>query len=129
MALFLLAALAMTPAAAPIAADPQRPPRAAPARKPDLAYAVEGIYEGDVISDARGGSQSGVTITVRRVGRNLVEVSSDYDRIPTTRIAITRAMTAIMQAGTNAVFLIDQAKDPAQLSLTIDDASLSVRRR
>lgn len=125
MTLILLAALTMSPSAA----LPERPPRAAPVRKPDLADAVEGIYEGDVISDARGSSQSGVTITVRRVGRNLVEVSSDYPRIPTTQIPLSVAMTAIMQARGNSVFLIDRAKDPKSLMLTIDDASLSVRRR
>ena len=100
-----------------------------PQRKPDLADAVAGVYEGDVISDARGSSQSGVTITVRRTGKNLVEVTSDYPRIPTVSIPLTQAMSAIVAARGTAVFLIDRSKDPRELSLTIDDASLSLRRR
>ena len=111
------------------AAVPKPPPSATDAvRKPDLADFVEGAYEGDVISDARGSSQSGVTVTVRRVGKNVVEVSCDYARIPTVTIPLTQAMTAILAARGDAVFLLDRAKDPKRLDLTIDDASLSVRR-
>jgi hypothetical protein len=114
------------------AAAPKKPAGAAAAstapRKPDLADFVEGTYEGDVISDARGSSQSGVTITVKRVGKNVVEVSCDYARIPTVTIPLTQAMSAILAARGNAVFLMDRAKDPKRLDLTIDDASLSVRR-
>ncbi len=98
-------------------------------RKPDLGDAVEGVYEGDVISDARGSSRSGVTITVKRVGKNLVEVSSDYARVPTVTIPLTQAMDSIIAARGAAVFVIDRAKDPRALLLTIDDASLSVTRR
>jgi hypothetical protein len=94
----------------------------------DLATEVSGTYHGDVISDARGSSRSGVTVTVARVGPNLVEVSSDYRRVPTVRIRIERAMNAIVQADGDHVFLIQRDRDPNQLSLTIDDASLSVRK-
>jgi len=97
-------------------------------RKPDLADFVEGTYRGDVISDARGSSQSGVTVTVRRIGKNLVEVSCDYKRVPTVQIPIEQAMSSIVQARGNAVFVMDRAKDDKALDLTIDDASLSVRR-
>ncbi|MDQ8754876.1 hypothetical protein RCO27_01420 [Sphingosinicella sp. LHD-64] len=95
----------------------------------DIADRVAGTYYGDVISDARGSSRSGVTITVTRVGANLVEVSSDYARIPTVRIPIERAMSAIVQANGDHVFLIDEGGDPDGLTLTIDGASLSVRRQ
>jgi hypothetical protein len=111
------------------AAAPKKPAAAAEAvRKPDLADFVEGTYEGDVISDARGSSQSGVTVTVKRIGKNLVEVSCDYARIPKVTIPLTQAMSAILAARGNAVFLMDRAKDPKRLDLTIDDASLSVSR-
>jgi hypothetical protein len=129
--LTLAAALAFT-LAAPAWAEVQRtstlrPPaaRTAPA---DLASAVAGTYRGDVISDARGSSKSGVRVTVKRVGPNLVEVSADYRRLPTVRIRLTQALNAIVQAGDDHVFLIDRDKDPRELSLTIDDASLSLRR-
>jgi len=48
-----------------------------PPRKPDLGDAAEGTYEGDVISDSKGSSQSGVTLTVTRIGPNLVRVDSN----------------------------------------------------
>ena len=95
----------------------------------DLATEAQGVYVGDVISDARGSSREGVTITVTRVGPNLVQVASDYPRIPTVRIRIEQAMSAIVQAGADHVFLIQRDVDPRRLSLTIDDASLVVTRR
>ncbi len=119
--------LALALALPPGAALAQSTPKAE--RKLDLADSVAGTYEGDVISDARGSSRSGVVITVRRLGRNLVEVSSDYSRIPTVSIPLTQAMGSIVQARGNAVFVVDRAKDPRRLDLTIDDASLAVTRR
>ena len=100
-----------------------------PAQAADLADFAAGTWTGDVISDARGSSRSGVTVTVRKVGPNLVEVSSNYSRIPTVRIELTQAMSAIVAQGTDHVFLIQRDSDPDELSLTIDDASLSVRRQ
>ena len=105
-------------------ADAQRPARVA-----DLAEVVAGVYVGDVISDARGSSRTGVTITVTRIAANVVEVSSDYPRIPRVRIRIEQALNAIVQADADHVFLIQRDTDPALLSLTIDDVSLSVRRQ
>ncbi len=116
-------------AALGIAAVPQTAAAQQQERRADLADAVAGTYYGDVISDARGSSQSGVTVTVTRVGPNLVEVSADYDRIPTVRIPLSQAMSAILQARGDNVFLIDRSRDPGRLSLTIDDASLSVERQ
>lgn len=121
----LAAALASLSISFPASAEAQL--RTAP-RPADLAATVAGTYHGDVISDARGSSRSGVMITVTRIGPNLVEVSSDYARIPTVRIPLTRAMSAILSNSPRYVFLIDTQRDPNQLSLTIDDASLSVTR-
>ncbi len=121
-AMLALAATSFVPA------EGQAQRRAAPARA-DLADAVAGTYYGDVISDARGAGRSSVTITVTKVGPNLVEVSADYPRIPTVRIPLTQAMSAILSNSTQYVFLIQRDRDPDALSLTIDDASLSVRRQ
>ena len=103
-------------------------PKAAPAHKPDLADRVAGTYKGDVISDARGSSKSGVTITVTRVGPNKVEVKSSYARIPTVTIPLEKAMDAILAASGPYVFLIDTVRSPDRLDLTIDDASWSGNR-
>src|SRR5688572_5953812 len=51
--------------------------------RPDLADTAAGTYRGDVISDSRGSSRSGVTITVTKSGPNTVQVVSSYDRLPT----------------------------------------------
>jgi hypothetical protein len=114
---------------APAALAQPKPEPESQARRADLADFAAGTYFGDVISDARGSSRSDVTVTVTRVGPNLVEVSSDYARVPTVRIQLTQAMSAIVAEGADYVFLIQRDQDPNRLSLTIDDASLSVERR
>ncbi|WP_338424171.1 hypothetical protein [Sphingopyxis kveilinensis] len=103
-------------------------PKAAAARKADLADRVAGTYKGDVISDARGASKSGVTITVTRTGPNTVEIKSDYSRLPTVTIALEKAMDAILAASGPSVFLLDTVRSPDRLDLTIEDASWSGTR-
>ena len=95
-------------------------------RKPDLADVAAGTYEGSVVADTRGGSQSDVTITVTRVSKNLVEVSSDYDRVPTVSIGLTRASDAILNSRPPHNFLIQQDRNPKRLDLSIDGATLIV---
>lgn len=65
---------------------------------------------------------------VRKVGRNLVEISCDYDRIPTVRVAIEPASDMIVSATPGITFLIERGRDPNRLDLSIDQASLIVRR-
>lgn len=113
--------LALVPSAAPAA------PAAAQLEQ-DIATRVAGTYSGSVIADTRGGSQSDVSITVRRVAKNLVSVSSDYPRIPTVQIAITRASDAIIAARPGNGFLIELAKDPRRLDLSIDGATWMGRK-
>lgn len=119
----LAAAVPLSPASA--LADPK--PAPAP-RKADLADRVAGTYAGAVISDARGSSREGVTITVTRVGPNRVEIRSSYARIPTVTIALEKAMDAILAASGPHVFLLDTVRSPDRLDLTIDDASWSGTR-
>ena len=95
----------------------------------DLADFAQGTYFGDVISDSRGSSRSGVTVRVTKVGPNLVEVKADYARIPTVRIPLEAAMNAVLAASGDHVFLINRDQDPNRLDLTIDGASLSLARR
>ena len=98
---------------------------AAPARKLDLADTAAGTYQGDVISDARGSSQSDVTITVTRTAPNTVSVASSYGRLPTFTVRLTRAMQTIQQASGDNVFLLDLSRSPRHLDVTVDDASWS----
>lgn len=118
----VLSTIMLAPAA-PIASAAEQP-----ARKPDLADIAAGSYEGAVVADTRGGSQSDVVITVTRVGKNIVEVSSDYDRVPTVRIGLTRASDAILNARPPHNFLIQQDRDPKRFDLSIDGATLIVRK-
>jgi hypothetical protein len=95
----------------------------------DLATTVEGTYYGDVISDARGSSQSDVTLTVKKIAPNTVSVSSSYARMPTFSVKLTRALQTIQQATGDTVFLVDQSKSPWSLDVTVDDASWSGTKR
>lgn len=103
----LFAALALPGAWTAPGAQAQTNP---PPRKPDLGDAAEGTYFGDVISDSKGSSQSGVTLTVTRIGKNLVRVTSDYPRLPVIDVPLTSAMGKILQQRGNSVFLLDKAR-------------------
>jgi hypothetical protein len=121
---FIASLALLLPAGAALAETP----KAAPARKADLADRVAGTYKGAVVSDARGSSRDDVTITVTRTGPNKVEVKSDYPRIPTVTIPLEKAMDAILAASGPSVFLLDTVRSPDRLDLTIDDASWSGTR-
>ena len=121
---FIASLALLLPAGAALAETP----KAAPARKADLADRVAGTYKGAVVSDARGSSRDDVTITVTRTGPNKVEVKSDYARIPTVTIPLEKAMDAILAASGPSVFLLDTVRSPDRLDLTIDDASWSGTR-
>jgi len=101
-----------------------------PKRKPDLGDAAEGSYQGDVISDSKGSSRSGVTLTVTRIGKNLVRVTSDYPRLPVVEVPLTLAMDKILQARGDSVFLLDRSQTPARLDVSFfNEVSWSGLRR
>lgn len=118
-----IAAAALLPSVAHAETKPTTAPR-----KADLADRVAGTYKGDIISDARGSSRSGVTITVTRTGPNKVEIASSHPRIPTVTIPLEKAMDAILAASGPYVFLLDTVRSPDKLDLSIDDASWSGNR-
>jgi hypothetical protein len=106
-----------------------RSPHSTPHRAvPDLADTVKGEYYGDIISDSRGSSQSDVTVTVTKTGRNTVKVASS-ERLPAFTVRLTRAMQTIQQASGDNVFLVDQSKSPWSLDVTVDEASWSGTKR
>jgi hypothetical protein len=96
-----------------------------PVIRPDLADLSQGHYEGDVISDARGSSRSGVDVTITKIGKNTISVKADYRRIPPRTFQLTKVMDTVQNLGGSEVFLLELKKSPRQLSLTIDDASWS----
>ena len=102
--------------------------QATPNPRPDLADLVAGVYDGDVISDARGSSQSNVRLTVVKTGPNTVQVTATYPRLPPFSARLTRAMNTIQNVGGPNVFLLDLARNPHGLDVTVDDASWSGSR-
>lgn len=119
--ILLLAAIPATSIANP-------PEAAAQKRKPDLADVAAGTYEGAVVADARGSSGTQVVVTVKRVAKNVIELSCDYARVPTVRLPLMRAMDAILNNGGHDNFLIERGKDPKRLDLSIDGVTMIVRR-
>jgi hypothetical protein len=117
----LMAWLATT-AVTSAAAQPSAP-------RPDLADIAAGVYDGDVISDARGSSRSNVRLTVVKTGPNTVSVSASYPRLPPFAAKLTRAMNTIQKSGGSGVFLLDMSKHPYGLDVTVDDASWSGSKR
>jgi hypothetical protein len=96
--------------------------------RPDLADVAAGVYDGDVISDARGSSRSNVRITVVKTGPNTVSVTASYPRLPPFSARLMRAMNTIQKSGGPGVFLLDLSKHPYRLDVTVDDASWSGAR-
>ncbi|MFT3965663.1 MAG: hypothetical protein QM690_07265 [Sphingobium sp.] len=91
---------------------------APPARKPDLADMLAGSYAGDVISDSKGSSHDGVTLTLARIGPNEVRITSDYPRLPVIAVKLVRVMNTIQAEGGDSVFLYDQGKAPPRLDVS-----------
>jgi hypothetical protein len=112
---------------APLAQQTAQPSNQRP--RPDLADIAAGVYDGDVISDARGSSRSDVRITVVKTGPNTIYVSADYPRLPPFSARLTRAMNTIQKVGGPGVFLLDLSKHPYGLDVTDDDASWSGTRQ
>ena len=109
----------------PVGARAQSPPAV---RKPDLADAAAGTYSGDVISDSKGSSKSGVTLTVTRVRKDVVRVSSDYARLPTIEVPLTAAMGKILQQHGDSVFLLDPKTGHLDVSF-VNEASWAGARQ
>ena len=120
-AIHAVAATLLVAAASPTAA--QRAGGAVKAARADFADMASGAYSGDVISDARGASRSGVRLSVAKIGPNQVRVTSDYARLPAFTARLVRAMDTLQNAGGTEVFLLDLSKSPRALTVTVDGAS------
>jgi hypothetical protein len=106
-----------------IAADGPAPSVAAGERhragdsKQDLADAVVGTYDGEVIADSKGGSRSNIVVTVTRLGPTTVRVMSSYDRIGSIDVELTQVERQILSASGDTPFVVDLAATPQTLSL------------
>lgn len=84
----------------------------------DLADAVVGKYFGEVTADSGGSSRSNVVVVVSRLARNTVRVSSEYGRVGTIDIELTRTEQQVFNATGETAFIVDLASRPATLSLS-----------
>jgi hypothetical protein len=88
-----------------------------PAGSADLADRVAGVYYGDVVSDAKGGSFSGVTLTITKLDRNKVRVASDYERLRAVDIELNRVGNTIQNSGGDSLLLLEMDKNPPRLTV------------
>jgi hypothetical protein len=99
--LFASAAVALLPAGAQARPKP---------RRPDLADAISGDYDGNVTSDMEGPPKNGVAVTVTRIGPDRVRIASDYPRVPPVNVSLTRAGGRIMNAGGRTSLMYDAGR-------------------
>lgn len=85
-------------------------------READLSGLAEGVYLGDVVSDAGGGSRSNVKVTVTPVNGRKIRITADYPRLGVIELELDRVGRTIQAAGTSAGFLLELDKNPPQLN-------------
>ena len=84
----------------------------------DLADLVVGSYHGDVVADSRGSSRSDIVVQVKRLDALHVRVTSDYARIGSSEVALSRIDRQIMNAGGDTLFNADLGNSPPSLTLS-----------
>src|SRR5262249_40833105 len=82
----------------------------------DLADLASGVYYGGVASDAKGSSRSDVTVTVTKLSPRRVRITSDYERLGTVEVELTRVGDGIQGVGGDTTFLLEPTKQPPTLS-------------
>lgn len=91
------------------------PPTATRSATVERADLVAGKYFGDVIADSKGSSRSDVVLTITKLDKWSVRITSDYPRLGTVDVTLTRAGGKIVNAGGNAVILMDPNARPLKL--------------
>lgn len=76
---------------------------------------IVGFYDGDVISDSRGSSRSDVTVTIRKLDKRTVRVTSDYARLGTVDVEVERAGGQILSVGGDTTLRVDPGSNPPVL--------------
>ena len=80
-----------------------------------LADLVVGNYHGDVISDSKGGSRSDVGVTITKLDRSTVRVTSEYRRLGIVDLTLTRIGNKIFNANGDTPFIVDLDRNPPTL--------------
>jgi len=90
--------------------------QAPPSSAAGLADLVAGTYLGNVMADSKGSSRSDIEVTVIKLDRSRVRVTSDYRRVGTVELSLTRSGNKIMGADGDSPFLVDLDRDPLTLA-------------
>ncbi len=90
----------------------EKPPSAATG----LADLVIGTYFGDVMADSKGSSRSNIDVTITKLDRYTVRVTSDYHRFGTVDVRLKRIENKIFSDGGDSVFIVDLDQNPATLA-------------
>jgi hypothetical protein len=85
-----------------------------------LADLVAGTYYGDVISDAKGSSRSDVTVTIAKLDRQKVRITSDYVRLGSVETDLTKVGNTIQSVGGVPLLSLELDKSPPRLSYNPD---------
>lgn len=89
---------------------------ATPGAAAGLADLVIGTYFGDVVSDSKGSSRSDIGVTITKLDRSTVRVTSDYKRFGTVDVTLTRIGNQIFNAGGDSTFIVDLDRNPPTLA-------------
>ncbi|WP_166365335.1 toll/interleukin-1 receptor domain-containing protein [Pseudomonas akapageensis] len=81
-----------------------------------LADLVIGTYSGDVIADSKGSSRSDIDVTITKLDRYTVRVTSDYHRFGTVDVTLTRIGNKIFNAEGDSPFIVDLDRNPPALT-------------
>jgi hypothetical protein len=81
-----------------------------------LADLVVGTYAGDVVSDSKGSSRSDVILTITKLDKSTVRVTSDYPRLGAIDLTLTRTGSRIASANGDTTFLLDLEQHPPTLA-------------
>ena len=81
----------------------------------ELADLVVGTYLGDVIADSEGSSRTDVVLTVTKLDQTKVRVTSDYHRLGTVDVTLTRIGNQILNADGDTPFILNLERNPPTL--------------
>lgn len=101
----------------------------AAAESAGIADAAVGTYHGDVISDSQGSSQTDVTVTITKLDKRTVRVTSDYRRLSAADVEITGSDDLIMSKGADVVLLLDLKDGAPRLEYNPGGVAYVGRRR
>lgn len=82
----------------------------------EIADSVTGTYDGEVVADSQGGSRTDVAVTITKVGKRRVKVTSDYERLGEVELELSRDGNVINGTGGEATLSLDMDQTPPRLA-------------